>query len=432
MKYSIHYNTKQRVWIGKIKKENEWQTKWLPKSFKIQDEIPATQWLLNFLQEKPTELKPKKTLAVYAPRWLELRKNDNGTKTNTYRGLLTNINNWILDGKKHYRIADLDLETDFTVPVVRSWISTIDRGPTSILGVIGTLRAFFNDLIAEGWLNEEMSNPLDKPAVKRIEQALRQENRRIKRANGGVQSLSLEECELLLSGRASKRIKDRRRVVYLLALSTGMRDHEICGLVWSDINFDLRTIEVNRQLDKIGCLPILSYHDLIRQIGKEEIQRLPNAVCSLPKRDSIRVLPMTELLFQALRWWKEAGWRIEVGRQPKEEDPVFARSKVSLAKGKAGDFCFSESAELLRKDLEAVGVRSSHTFHGLRRTFASLLDSTAVEESRISQLLGHNAGSVARKHYLSFNLELLKDAVTRLPFQKVALSGMVVEADKNR
>lgn len=51
---------------------------------------------------------------------------------------------------------------------------------------------------------------------------------------------------------------DRYYLLYLLALSTGMRQGELLGLKWNDINFDRATITVNRTLKEVNGKLILN------------------------------------------------------------------------------------------------------------------------------------------------------------------------------
>ena len=66
---------------------------------------------------------------------------------------------------------------------------------------------------------------------------------------------------------------DFRRIRYLVGLgqTTGPR---IQGLTWNDIHFtaDVPYLLVNRQLDKIGSKPLVTYEDLCqRGLSKDEI-----------------------------------------------------------------------------------------------------------------------------------------------------------------
>jgi integrase/recombinase XerD len=54
----------------------------------------------------------------------------------------------------------------------------------------------------------------------------------------------------------------------------------------------------------------------------------------------------------------------------------------------------------LRLVLDKVGITRNVTIHGLRRTFAVLLQETGAPDSVISQALGHRQATVTQRHYL--------------------------------
>jgi integrase len=51
--------------------------------------------------------------------------------------------------------------------------------------------------------------------------------------------------------RTAKEIGDRFYPLYFIAIHTGMRLSEIIGLKWVDVNWDLSTIQVKRQVMKL-------------------------------------------------------------------------------------------------------------------------------------------------------------------------------------
>ena len=48
--------------------------------------------------------------------------------------------------------------------------------------------------------------------------------------------------------------KDPKECAYLIAITTGMRRGEICGLSWKDIDFDRNIIDVSHSFDGLGNL----------------------------------------------------------------------------------------------------------------------------------------------------------------------------------
>lgn len=435
--YSLHYNTSRRAWIARISNGNgTWSTKQLPKAlFNGGDRVKAERWLMHYIAGnvgKDNTIKNSSiTVKDLGSKWLKYRYTDNRTKVNYYRSLYESFNNWVLDSKlKHFSVEHLDLETEYSVDNLKNWIDSLEGAYASRLVHINTFKQFFNDIIALGWINPEATNPFDKPAIKRLITELKSSSRNTR----VIVSLSFEQAKTLLESTHPK-IRPERSVKYALALLTGARVNELHGLTWEDVDFNRAVIHINRQLIKPGCLPLIRYEDcIVKKMPKNDIYNLPNAIYSNPKRNSFRVLPLHPLAMAALELHRKT-WKMLVGRNPNPQDPIFPRDKYSLSHGgKVGDFITGDfrAAGVFRKDLERLNLPSSYqgnnyTFHALRRTFASLLEGFGAEESRISTLLGHGSRSVARNHYLSSNIESLRNTIHLLPFEKlVTIGGEVV------
>lgn len=437
--YSLAFQERTKTWQAKVRKPDGsgWKTKWLPKQFNRSMEIDATAWLINWIQDWHQSfgmISPKnhsikvgaKTIALLADRWLQLRTNDPSTKPNTLHGLKLSMKNWILDNEKfpHASIQHLDLETEFTVPVLRAWILSIGGSKSSKLAHIGALRSFFRQCIEEEWINPEMQNPMDKPAIRKMVKDIAT-NHRIKKE---VSFLTASQTMTLLTGK----VDEYRLMRYWMALGTGMRDHEIQALTWNDVVLDdeIPYVNVKSQLDIIGHGPCQSYESLTDQgWSKDKIKSSKQAVSSLPKYGSVRLIPLVPALVQRLKAWQAQGWRKYVGRKPTSSDPIFARSNISLRAGAcAGDFCFSESANLFRKDLERNGLPTESNglplvFHSLRHTTASLMANAGVQDATIGEILGHSAKSVTRGSYVARQLKAPYEALLTLPFARISATA---------
>lgn len=439
MSFSIHFNEERQVWISKCKKpDGKWTTKFLPKKFERRHEVEAEQWFIQWYAQflgKATVAVPHsgKTIASLHQRWLKLRYEDStGTKMNTYRGLESSMKNWILDNDKfkHYSIQNVELEKDFTVNITRSWIQSLQGEHSTRLQHINTLRAFFRDCIGNEWLDGEMTSPLEKlPIKKLINEMAASKVRETETAQ-----FTLEQVQHLF-GTSHRKVKDWRRVRYLIAVTTGMRDAEIQALVWKDIHLDdVPYLSVERQLDKIGKKPFQRYEDLVLQgMDKDKISKIPNALVSNPKYHSIRVLPLHGLTALVLKWWKEKGWALETGRKPLADDPVLPRNKIGLRKGqKGGDFTLvNDCSTTLRLDLTRVGLpetegKASYTFHAFRRTWMTLLEAAGVSEERISILAGHKGKTVARRNYIRTQLASFAQDIALLPLDTMALDRVTL------
>lgn len=176
--------------------------------------------------------------------------------------------------------------------------------------------------------------------------------------------LSLEEAGLLLAS-----APEPRRLRYALALFTGLRDGEIAGLTWDDIDLAAGVLRVRRACAWVGGL------------------RATKTAAS--ERD----VPIHA----------DLAWRLRLAAGV---GPVFAVG------GKAHR---PPSARLLRADLLAVGIdRPELTFHGLRRSFASWLEAADVAHETIERLMGHEPRSVLGRHYAATAIDTLRAAVSRL------------------
>jgi integrase len=423
--------------------DSAWGTKRVPKRIRHHQQLDAERFMISWhashmgtggLNTATSDVVPAmKTLRLLGPRWLHYRYEDRGTKINTYKGYKQSLYNWILDNDRfdHARIEMLDMEHHFTSEVCLGWMNSLKGEDSSVLVHTLALSTLFNDCTALCWLDPDLANPFERPIIKkRIAQLF--ETAKQERV---VTYLSVEQVVALLTF-PTRKVIDFRRVRYLLTLATGLRDHEVQGLIWTDFHFEdvIPYVYVDRQLDKIGTTRLLWVKDLM-DAGetKDDILARPNALVSPPKRNSRRPIPLLPIVVLVLKWWRSVGWKQYVGVAPRKDDPVFPSGKANRHRP-AGQFAFVESPELLRQDLERVGQKSTfgdidNDFHGLRRTFSTLLNENGVSEADVGVLLGHGAKSTARGSYISPDLLRPRlEHLRRLPLPgRVQLQAKVIE-----
>jgi integrase len=180
---------------------------------------------------------------------------------------------------------------------------------------------------------------------------------------------------------------DRLEALYLLAVHTGLRQGELLGLKWSDIDLDRGTLQVRR---------ILS--------AAKEGPRF-----TTPKSNQGRSVRLTTQAVQALRdhrkrqvqerlkhagFWKDHGlvFTTLVGT-PLNRHNVFSRSFKPL---------------LRRAELPDM------PFHALRHSFATLMLTSGEHPKVVQEMMGHSGIRVTMDFYSHVLPDMQKEAVNRL------------------
>jgi integrase len=163
---------------------------------------------------------------------------------------------------------------------------------------------------------------------------------------------------------------DRHEALFLLALGTGMRQGELLGLAWQDIDLDAGSLRVR--------------YELTRRNGQFERAE--------PKTDrSRRTVPLAPALVAALVAHRER--TIAAGFVPTATGPVFTnRSGGPLN----GGWVTHHVHELFIR----AGIRRL-PFKVLRATFSSRLFEAGVSDIELAQLLGHTRTHTTKRHYLA-------------------------------
>jgi integrase len=200
-----------------------------------------------------------------------------------------------------------------------------------------------------------------------------------------MQALTGEQALQFLEAAAG----DPLEALYVLALTTGMRQGELLGLKWEDLDLALGTVQVRRTITRLTKKGFtVSEPKTAKSRRKIHLTRL--AIEAL-KRHRIR---QNEAKLAAGPAWDEQGWVFcnKVGR-PIEVGNMIRRS-FRLILTKAG-------LPIIR-------------FHDLRHSAASLLLSLGVHAKIVQELLGHSQISLTLDTYSHVLPSLQEEAVNRL------------------
>lgn len=176
-------------------------------------------------------------------------------------------------------------------------------------------------------------------------------------------------------------------VVILAAIFTGMRQGELLGLRWQDIDLDRGLIHVRQQSQ---YLPDKGFY------------------FDDPKQNSKRTIPMPLPLNSALRQVQkdQLRYRSIYLKEYKENDLIFCNPDGSQQEGTA-------LTKRFQKLLEQNGLPKMR-FHSLRHTFATMARGAGMNIEDIQDLLGHADISTTKNMYTHIEIEPLQKAMNKL------------------
>ena len=182
---------------------------------------------------------------------------------------------------------------------------------------------------------------------------------------------------------------DNTEIGFLLALYTGIRIGELCGLKWEDVDLKNRIIHIRRTVERIS--------DLNPQSGKKT-----KIVIDEPKtKSSLRDIPLTSFLSERLEKMRgnadDDSFVIGGGRSCKEPHWVYLHYKRFIKMYNIAD----------------------NTFHALRHTFATKCIEAGVDSKSLSELLGHASISTTMSIYVHPSIEQKRKLLEQLFAQSI-------------
>ena len=239
--------------------------------------------------------------------------------------------------------------------------------PETIKGYRRILRTLFNEAVRYEWIAK---NPVCSSKIG---------------AGGGNSSLrpvaekevfSLAETKQFLHNLSSLPDEDlHKKTVLSFMLLTGVRTAEMCGLKWSDIDFDNKVVHIRRN------------RLYSKQFGYYE---------KTPKtKSSVRDIPLTDALINELKkymdWFRLA-----------DEHFDDRLDETYLAVNLYREPVFPQSIKQWLYHYENKWAMKKVTCHGLRHTYCSLLLAQNVPIQTVSKYMGHSDSTVTLKVYSHF------------------------------
>ncbi|GER88990.1 site-specific integrase [Dictyobacter vulcani] len=241
--------------------------------------------------------------------------------------------------------------------------------PQTVKHVHRVLHRALHDALRWGLVARNVCDAVDAPRVPRKE----------------MQVLNAEQAKHFLYTAQG----DPLEALYVLALTTGMRQGELLGLKWEDLSFETKRLQVKRTIARIGKQGFVV--DEPKTVKSRRNISLTDLALESLKRHKVR---QHELRLKAGADWMEQGW-------------VFCNQR-----GKPW-----ETGNLLRRSfkplLNKAGLPDIR-FHDLRHSAATLLLTMDVHPKIVQELLGHSNISMTLDTYSHVLPSLQEQAVTRL------------------
>lgn len=184
-----------------------------------------------------------------------------------------------------------------------------------------------------------------------------------------AEPLSLDEAKRVVANAQSTALKLRWRI----ALFYGLRQGEVLGLRWKDINLTAKTLAVRVQMQKVDKLA----------------QFVP-----LKSRSSRRILPLdseTVMLFRTHKA-EQAAQRLAAGTKWVDNDLVFPNAEGKFMQS-------SWDSKLWHRALAASEV-TDRRLHDARHTCATILHANGHDVEAIRRFLGHSSIQMTSSTYI--------------------------------
>lgn len=171
--------------------------------------------------------------------------------------------------------------------------------------------------------------------------------------------------------------------IVVFALATGMRQGEILGLQWSDLDFEKRLIHVMHNLTNVA-------------VFDENRKKKYKLMLTTPKsKHSIRTIPMNDTVYNML-----------INKERKGSMVFPSRNGTYI--------CNKNVLKVWQRRIESVGLRY-RTFHDLRHTFATLMLAKGCDLVTLKELMGHSSIKIT-EIYLQAIPEIKHEVIKNMDF----------------
>ncbi len=246
--------------------------------------------------------------------------------------------------------------------------------PATIIYYHSVLHNALGVAVKQGLVSRNVSDLASPPRRKRFE----------------IQPLDEKQAQLLLATLRGHKWE----ALYTLAIVTGLRQGEILGLKWQDINFATGTLQVRRILSRVPTQTPEREHVYVEAEPKTNKSR--------------RNVVIAPIALEALKHHRiqQLELKLQAGTSWQDHDYVFS---TSIGNHLRPNYVVVE----LKKILVQAGLPNIR-FHDLRHSAATLLFAAGVHPKVVQEILGHTQISMTMDIYSHVIPGMQEDAMNKL------------------
>jgi integrase len=314
----------------------------------------------------PVKGDERETVGHYLHRWLDASAPS--VRARTVRGYRSIIEQHLVPGIGQVPLAKLSAAQVQTMLNHKA-----SAAPQTVRNIHAVLRRALNQAMRWGLVPRNVATLVDLPRARRHE----------------VVALAARDARSILDAMSG----DRLEPLVTVTLLTGLRQGEVLGLRWQDIDLEAGSLTVRHALQRMDRRVELVEPKTGR--SRRTLALAPTALAALREQRKVQLQD---------RLWAGSRWQ--------EGDFVFTTSKGTPLTG-------AEVTRQFQRLLAAAGVARMR-FHDLRHGCASLLLAQGVHPRVVMDQLGHSTITLTMNTYSHVVPELQREAADRM---EAALAG---------
>lgn len=342
------------------------------------------QEVVNRMAEYKTQLNnglvssdDKITLEQWFHTWLfEFRINElKDTSFERYEGIFRNYIKGSILGKKKL--------SDIRTAHIQSYYNTLaeqGKSTNTIKTLNKTLKTCLNDALKQGYIVRNYCSLVTMPKSD------------IKEKEHDITFFTAEEQQRFIATLD----KNRNRMLFILALGSGLRLGELMALKWDNVDMVNNTLSVTHAISRIS------------KVGKDG-SRTWSVLEHDPKtKSSIRTIPLPINIVKELKKHKA-----EQDKEILKNGELYQKNNLVFCTELGGYLDTRNLTRSYARALTKAGIEHKK-FHSMRHTYATRLFENDVPIKTVQSLMGHNDITTTMNIYTHVTPEKMTDEVQKL------------------